>query len=109
MARRRSISTSATSAGLSNVVAIAAAPRCLALVLTQPTAATTARLEMSRGMSALELKAHGAPVISCQLLRASHLPGPWLPTGTVIFTHNLQFLRTTDASEPAQFFRLLRK
>ena len=60
-------------------------------------------------MSGLELQAHGAPGISCQLLRASRLPGPWLPTEPVTFTNNVQLLRAPDTSEPAQFFRLLRK
>ena len=62
-----------------------------------------------RGMSGLELQAHGAPGISCQLLRASQLPGPWLPAEPVTFTSNAQLLRPPDTSEPAQFYRLLRK
>jgi len=66
-------------------------------------------LELSRGMSRLELRAHGSPGISCQLLRASRLPGPWLPAQPVTFTNSVQWLRPPDASEPAQFFRLLRK
>jgi len=60
-------------------------------------------------MSGLELQAHGAPGISCQLLRASCLPGPWLPAEPVTFTNNVQMLRAPDTSEPAQFYRLLRK
>jgi hypothetical protein len=94
--------------GLSNVVAIAAGgSRSLAL-MRQPTVPTP-RLELSRGMSGLELQAHGAPGISCQLLRASRLPGPWLPAEPVTFTNTVQLLRAPDTSEPAQFFRLLRK
>jgi len=102
--------------GLSNVVAITAGGRegsrglyghSLAL-MGQPTVPTP-RLELSRGMSGLELQAHGAPGISCQLLRASRLPGPWLPAEPVTFTSNVQLLRPPDISEPAQFYRLLRK
>ena len=69
----------------------------------------TPRLELSRGVSGLELQAQGAPGISCLLLRASRLPGPWLPAEQVTFTNNVQWLRTPDISEPAQFFRFLRK
>jgi len=94
--------------GLSNVVAIAVGyDHSLALV-RQPTVPTP-RLELSRGMSGLELQAHGAPGISCQLLRASRLPGPWLPAEPVTFTNSVQLLRPPDTSQPAQFFRLLRK
>ena len=60
-------------------------------------------------MSGLELRAYGAPGISCLLLRASRLPGPWLPAQPVTFTDSVQLLRAPDASQPAQFFRLLRK
>jgi hypothetical protein len=60
-------------------------------------------------MSGLELQAQGAPGISCQLLRASQLPGPWLPAEPVTFTNSAQRLRAPDASEAVQFFRLLRK
>jgi len=60
-------------------------------------------------MSGLELQAHGAPGISCQLLRASQLPGPWLPAEPVTFTNNVQLLRAPDTSQPAQFYRLLRR
>jgi len=102
--------------GLSNVVAIAAGGasnpdqsgfHSLAL-MWQPTVPTP-RLELSRGMSGLELQAHGAPGISCHLLRASRLPGPWLPAEPVTFNNNVQMLRAPDVSEPAQFYRLLRK
>jgi hypothetical protein len=98
--------------GLSNLVAIAGGAyanggHSLAL-LRQPTVPAP-RLESSRGMSGLELRAHGAPGISCQLLRASRLPGPWLPAQPVTFTNSVQLLRAPDVSEPAQFFRLLRK
>jgi len=75
---------------LSNVVGIAAGALHSLALLRQPTVPTP-RLELSRGLSGLELRAHAAPGISCQLLRASRLPGPWLP------------------AQPAQFFRLLRK
>ena len=92
---------------LSNVVGIAAGNLGLAL-LQQPTVPTP-RLELSRGMSGLELQAHGAPGISCQLLRASRLAGPWLPAEPVTFTSNVQLLRAPDAAQPAQFYRLLRK
>jgi hypothetical protein len=94
--------------GLSNVVAIAAGRGHSLALLQQPTVPTP-RLTLSRGLSGLELQAEGVPGISCQLLRASGLPGPWLPTGPVTFTKDLQWLRAPDASEPAQFFRLLRK
>jgi hypothetical protein len=94
--------------GLSNVVAIAAGGRSSLALLRQPTVPTP-RLELSRGMSGLELQAHGASGISCQLLRASRLPGPWLPAEPVTFTNSVQILRPPDASQPAQFFRLLRK
>ena len=94
--------------GLSNVVAIAAgASHNLALV-RQPTVPTP-RLELSRGLSELEMQAQGAPGISCLLLRASRLPGMWLPAEPVLFTNSVQMLRTRDASESAQFYRLLRK
>ena len=93
---------------LSNVMAIAAGMYHSLALLRQPTVPTP-RLELSRGMSGLGLQAHGAPGISCQLLRASRLPGPWLPTQPVTFTNTVQLLRAPDTSEPAQFFRLLRK
>ena len=93
---------------LSNVVGIAAGSRHSLALLQQPTVPTP-RLELSRAMSGLELQAHGAPGISCQLLRASRLPGPWLPAEPVTFTNNAQLLRAPDTSEPAQFYRLLRK
>ena len=93
---------------LSNVVGIAAGALHSLALLRQPTVPTP-RLELSRGMSGLELRAHGAPGISCQLLRASCLPGPWLPAEPVTFTNNVQMLRAPDTSEPAQFYRLLRK
>jgi alpha-tubulin suppressor-like RCC1 family protein len=94
--------------GLSNVVAIAAGGSHSLALLQQPTVPTP-RLELSRAVSGLELQAHGAPGISCLLLRASRLPGPWLPAEPVTFTNNVQLLRAPDASEPAQFYRLLRK
>lgn len=92
---------------LSNVVAVAAGGHSLAL-LRQPTVPTP-RLELRRRMSGLDLQAQGAPGISCQLLRASVLPGPWLPAQPVIFTNGVQRLDAPDTSAPAQFFRLLRK
>jgi hypothetical protein len=94
--------------GLSNVVGIAAGWGYSLALLQQPTVPTP-RLELSRGMSGLQLQAHGAPGISCQLLRASLLPGPWLPAEPVTFTNHVQLLRAPDLSEPAQFYRLLRK
>jgi hypothetical protein len=69
----------------------------------------TPRLDLSRGLSGLALQAQGAPGISCQLLRASRLPGPWLPAQPVTFTNDVQWLRSPDNSSPVQFFRLLRK
>jgi len=94
--------------GLTNVVAIAAGFSHNLALMGQPTVPMP-RLALSRGLSDLVLQAHGAPGISCQLLRASHLPGPWLPTQPVTFIEDIQFLRIPDASEPTQFFRLLRK
>ena len=94
--------------GLNNVVAIAAGGMHKLALLQQPTVPTP-RLALSRAMSGLRLEASGAPGICCQLLRASTLPGPWLPAQPVTFTNNVQLLRARDASEPAQFFRLLRK
>ena len=94
--------------GLTNVVAIAAGADYSLALLQQPTVPTP-RLELSRGTSGLELRAYGAPGISCQLLRASRLPGPWLPAEPVTFTKNVQPLRPPDVSEPAQFYRLVRK
>ncbi len=94
--------------GLRNVAAIAAGTgSCLALLSKSTVAAP--RLALSRGLSGLELQAHGGPGISCQLLRASRLPGPWLPTQPVTFTHSVQALHAPDASEPARFWRMLRK
>ena len=60
-------------------------------------------------MTGLALLARGAPGISCQLLRTSHLPGPWLPSESVTFFQESQFLRQPNDSEPTQFDRLLRK
>jgi alpha-tubulin suppressor-like RCC1 family protein len=94
--------------GLSNVLGIAAGADHSLALLRQPTVPTP-RLELSRGVSGLELQAHGAPGISCQLLCAPRLPGPWLPSQPVTFTNSVQLLRTPDTSAPAQFFRLLRK
>jgi alpha-tubulin suppressor-like RCC1 family protein len=93
---------------LSNVVAIAAGGNHSLALLRQPTMPTP-RLELSRGLSGLELQAQGAPGISCLLLRASRLPRSWLPAEPVTFTNSVQLLRPPDASETAQFFRLLRK
>jgi len=94
--------------GLSNVVAIAAGSYHSQALVRQP-AVPTPRLALSRRVSGLELQAHGAPGISCLLLRTSRLPGPWLPTEPVTFTNDVQLLRAPDTSEPAQFYRLLRK
>jgi hypothetical protein len=94
--------------GLSNAVAIAAGQSHSLALLRQPTVPTP-RLEMSRGISGLELQAQGAPGISCLLLRASCLPGPWLPAEPVTLTNSVQGLRPLDTSASAQFFRLLRK
>jgi hypothetical protein len=93
--------------GLSNVVAIAAGWSHSLALLRQATVPTP-RLALSRTMSGLELQALSARGISCQLLRASRLPGPWLPTEPVSFTNALHRLRAPDAAQPAQFFRLLR-
>jgi len=93
---------------LTIVVAIAAGSEHSLVLLGQP-AVPTPRLELSWGMSGLELQAHGANGISCQLLRASRLPGPWLPAEPVTFTNQIQLLEPPDNSKPAQFFRLLRK
>jgi hypothetical protein len=93
---------------LNNVVAIAAGGNHSLALLRQPTVPTP-RLELFRGLFGLELQAQGAPGISCLLLHASYLPGQWLPAQPVIFTESVQRLRTPDTSEPAQFFRLLRK
>jgi hypothetical protein len=95
------------SSGLGNVVAIAAGQYSSLALLRQMTVPTP-RLVLSRGGSGLELQTHGAPGISCQLLRASRLPGPWLPSEPVTFSNSVQRLRAPDTSEPAQFFRLLR-
>ena len=94
--------------GLSNVVAIAAGDTHSLALTGQPTVPTP-RLELSQGMSGLELQATGAPGISCQLLRASRLPEPWFPAEPVTFTNRVQFLRAPDVAEPTQSFRLLRK
>jgi len=94
--------------GLSNVVAIAAGYFHSVALLQQPTVPMP-KLELSRGTSGLLLHTRGTPGISCQLLRASQLPGPWLPTEPVTFTNRMQWLRPPDASPSAQFFRLLRK
>jgi hypothetical protein len=93
---------------LTNMVAIAAGQTHFLALRRQPTVPTP-RLELSRVNSGLKLQARGAPGISCQLLRASGLSGPWLPTEPVTFTNSLQWLRAPDAAAPAQFFRLLRK
>ena len=69
----------------------------------------TLGLELTRGVSGLELRAQGAPGISCQLLRASTLPGPWLPAEPVTLTNASQLLRTLVPAESSQFYRLQRK
>jgi alpha-tubulin suppressor-like RCC1 family protein len=97
------------SAVLSNIAAIATGHHEGWLALLRQPTVPTPRLELFRETSGLALQAHGAPGISCQLLRASHLTGPWLPAQPVTFTNNVQFLRAPDTSQPAQFFRLLRK
>ena len=94
--------------GMTNMVAMAAGESQTLALLRQPTVPTP-RLELSRVNSGLKLQARGAPGISCQLLRASGLPGPWLPAEPVTFTNQLQLLEPLDNSTPAQFFRLLRK
>jgi hypothetical protein len=93
---------------LSNVMAIAAGGFFSLALLQQPTVPTP-RLELTRRMSGLELQAQGAPGISCQLLRASVLPGPWLPAQPVTFTNSVQWLVVPYIDEPSQFYRLLRK
>lgn len=93
---------------LSNVVAIAAGTPQNLVLIHQP-GLPAPRLDLSRGMSGPELRAHGTPGISYQLLRASHLPGPWLPSDPVTFVQDSQLLREPDSSQPMQFFRLLRK
>jgi len=93
---------------LSSVVGIAAAESHSLALMGEPTVPTP-RLELSREMFGLELQAHGAPGVSCQLLRASRLPGPWLPAEPVTFIDDVQLLRAPDTSLPAQFFRLLQK
>ena len=95
-------------AELTNVVAIATGGELSLALLWQPTVPTP-WLELSRDVSGLALQAHGVPGISCQLLRASRLTGPWLPTQPVTFTNAVHQLRPPDTSEPAQFYRLLRK
>ena len=94
--------------GLRNVAAIAAG-RGSCLVLLAKSTVAPPRLALSRDFSGLELQAHGGTGISCQLLRASRLPGPWLPAQPVTFTNSVQPLRAPDASEASQFYRLLRK
>lgn len=69
---------------LSNVVAISAGVPKNVVLIHQP-GLPAPRLDLSRGMSGLELRAHGTPGMSCQLLRASQLPGPWLPSAPVTF------------------------
>jgi hypothetical protein len=97
---------------LNSVVAIAAGGGDASghfLTLTRQPSTPAHGLELTRGLSGLELRGHGAPGISCQLLRASRLDGPWLPTQPVSFTNTVQLLRAPDTSAPVQFFRLLRK
>ena len=94
--------------GLSRVVVIAVRGMNNLALLPQP-AVPTPRLVLLRGMPGLELQAQGAPRMSCLLLRASRLPGPWPPAEPVTFTNSVHRLRPPDTSEPAQFFRLLRK
>jgi alpha-tubulin suppressor-like RCC1 family protein len=89
------------------VVMMAAGYEHSVVLLRQPSVPTP-RLELSRTLSGLQLQAHGAPGISCLLLRASRLPGPWLPAEPVTFTNHLQLLHPPDNSEPVQFFRLRR-
>jgi hypothetical protein len=94
--------------GLSNVVAIATGwAHCLALI-RQPTVPIP-QLHFLSQVSGSQLQAQGAPGISCLLLRASRLSGPWLPAEPVTFTNTVQILRPPNTSEPVQFFRLLRK
>jgi alpha-tubulin suppressor-like RCC1 family protein len=93
---------------LTNVVAISARGSHSMALVRQPTVPAPG-LKLSAGMSGLELQANGVPGISCQLLRASQLPGPWFPVEPITFTKQMQRLRTPVGSESAQFFRLLRK
>jgi hypothetical protein len=93
---------------LTNVVAISARGSHSMALVRQPTVPAPG-LKLSAGMSGLELQADGVPGISCQLLRASQLPGPWFPVEPITFTKQMQRLRTPVGSESAQFFRLLRK
>jgi hypothetical protein len=99
---------------LNDVVAIAAGGSYSGasghgLALTHQPGVPTPGLELTRGLSGLQLWAHGAPGMSCQLLRAIDLRGPWLPTQPVTFTNTVQLLRRPDPSVAAQFFRLLRR
>lgn len=93
---------------LSNVVAIAAGEGHGLALLKQPNVAAPG-LDLTSGPSGIRLQAQGAPGIPCLLLRASQLPGPWLPAQPVTFTNSVQSVRLPDAPDTAQFFRLLRK
>jgi alpha-tubulin suppressor-like RCC1 family protein len=93
--------------GLTNTAAVAAGGTHN-LALIQQGSVPEPGLELSRGVLGLELRARGAPGISCQLLRASTLAGPWLPTQPVTFTNEVQLLRAPGNSALSQFFRLLR-
>jgi hypothetical protein len=94
--------------GLSDVVAMAAEAFHSLALLRQPTVPTP-RLQLSRGNSGLSLQAQGVQGISCQLLHASQLPGRWLPSQPVTFTNTVHRFNAPNASNPAQFYRLLRK
>jgi alpha-tubulin suppressor-like RCC1 family protein len=94
---------------LSNVAVIATSHYEGRLALLRQATVPAPRLGLFRQASGLALHAHGAPGISCQLLRAPLLSGPWLPTQPVTFTNAVHRLPPPDTSEPGQFYRLLRE
>jgi alpha-tubulin suppressor-like RCC1 family protein len=95
-------------AGLTNIAAIAAGGYQSLFLLRQDSIAEPG-LEIIRGDSSLELRAHGTHGVPCQLLRATNVTGPWLPTSPFSFTNSMQQLSVPNSSAAAQFFRLLRR
>jgi hypothetical protein len=65
-------------------------------------------LELWPSSPSLTLRLHGSPGTTYDLLRATNLLGPWLPSGSMSFTNSLLLSPWTNRGEPAQFFRLER-
>ena len=95
-------------AGVGNAVAIAVGGYHGLALLQQPTVPAP-RLLLGRAGNDVQMGGEGVRGVSALLLRSGSVGGPWLPTKPVTFTNDVQPVSSPNASEPAQFWRLLRR